>query len=80
MSEAPGVWNDPRKLDLMVAAYILAMLVVAWFLSQPLVTVVGYGVLGGVEAGVVLFVLFLPAILLALRRQRILRAALAKTR
>lgn len=80
MGETPGVLNDPRKLDLIVAFWILGTLPLAWFVSQPLVALFGYGVIGGLGAGVVSYlVIFSPAIYLALRRRRILKAALAKT-
>ncbi len=81
MGESPGLWNDPRKLDLIVAFWILGALPVIWFVYQPLVVTFGHGAIVGLGAGVASYLLvFSPAIYLALRRRRILRAALAKTR
>ncbi len=79
MGEAPGLWNDPRKLDLIVAFWILGALPFAWFVSRLLVVTFGYGVLEGLGAGVISYlVVFSPAIYLAFRRRRILKAALAR--
>lgn len=81
MGEAPGLWNDPRKLDLIVAFWILGTLPVVWFVSQLMVVTFGYGVIEGLGAGVVSYLLvFSPAIYLALRRRRLLLAARAETR
>ncbi len=81
MGETPGLWNDPRKLDLIVAFWILGTLPLAWFVSQLLVATLGHGVLEGYEAGVVSYVLlFSPAIYLAFRRRRLLLAGRAQPR